>query len=191
MESYFEKRGQKYIFQKLQSRFGFSSPRAFQRWSQKCRKPSGSLENYFLPARNGRPIQLYHQQTATGHYVQFWEYLTKHATITLNMVHILRIEPTKSAHEQLHGKNWNAYLLTPPGTRAVIYKNVVTRVSWAPEELVCGIVDRQWTTIDVCSYFYVPEHKLLRISSSFGLFPQHYIMFTFTPECQQEQERNS
>ena len=29
-------------------RFGFSLPRAFQQWSQKCRNPSGSLANYFF-----------------------------------------------------------------------------------------------------------------------------------------------
>ena len=44
-ESYFEKRGQKYLLQKGQSRFGFSSPRAFQRWSRKWRSPSDSLVN--------------------------------------------------------------------------------------------------------------------------------------------------
>ena len=30
-----------------QSRFGFSSPRAFKQWSRKCRSPCGSLANWF------------------------------------------------------------------------------------------------------------------------------------------------
>ena len=34
--------------QNRQSRFGFSLPSAFQRWSRKCRNPSSSLENYFF-----------------------------------------------------------------------------------------------------------------------------------------------
>ena len=45
----------------MHSRSGFSSPRAFQRWSQKCRSPSGLLANNFLSARIGRPTQLYWQ----------------------------------------------------------------------------------------------------------------------------------
>ena len=32
----------------MHSRSGFSSPRAFQRWSRKCRSPSGSLKNWFF-----------------------------------------------------------------------------------------------------------------------------------------------
>ena len=47
----------------MHSRFGLSSPRALQRWSRKCRNPSGSLANYFLSACIGRPIQLYHVET--------------------------------------------------------------------------------------------------------------------------------
>ena len=56
--------------------------------------------------------------------LQLWEYLTKQATITLNMVRRSRIDPNKSAYEQLHGKDMTEmhthHPLAPPGTRAVI-----------------------------------------------------------------------
>ena len=36
------------ITENILGRPEFSSPRAFQRWSQKCRNSSGSLANYFF-----------------------------------------------------------------------------------------------------------------------------------------------
>ena len=56
-------------------------------------------------------------QTYKGHFIsglastdshwplQLWQYLTTQATITLNIVRRSRIDPRKSAYEQLHGKN--------------------------------------------------------------------------------------
>ena len=54
------------ITENIPSRSGFSSPKAFHPWSRIYRSPSGSLANYFLSARIGRPIQLYED----GYHVQ-------------------------------------------------------------------------------------------------------------------------
>ena len=71
--------------------------------------------------------------------------------------------------------------MAPPGTRAVIYIDAVTRASWGPRGIdvwYCGPVLDHYR----CGYVYVPEHRSMSISSSFDLFPQHCIMPTFTPE---------
>jgi len=63
----------------------------------------------------------------------------------------------------------------------VIYVDAVTRASWGPRGIdawYCGPAMDHYR----CSYFYVPEHRSMRISGSFDLFPQHCIMPTFIPE---------
>ena len=55
--------------------------------------------------------------------------ITAQALITLNILRKSRIDPTKSAYEQFHGKkyDWNAFSLEYPGTRAAIYEDAITR----------------------------------------------------------------
>ena len=55
----------------------------------------------------------------------------------LNMLRTSRIDPKRSAYEQLHGKryDWNANIMAPPGTRAVIYEDALSRASWGPRGL--------------------------------------------------------
>ena len=113
--------------------------------------------------------------------LQLWDHLTKQATTTLNILRKSRIDPTKSAYEQLNGHkyDWNAHPMAPPGTRAVIYVNAVTRTLWGPRGLdawYCGPALDHYR----CSYFYGPETGSIRISGLFDMFPQHCIMPTFT-----------
>ena len=59
--------------------------------------------------------------------------------------------------------------------------DAVTRASWSPRGIdawYCGPAMDNYR----CSYFYVPEHRSMRISGSYDLFPQHCTMPTFTPE---------
>ena len=115
--------------------------------------------------------------------LQLWDHLSTQATLTLNLLRTSRIDPTKSAYEQLNGHkyDWNAHPLAPPGTRAVIYIDSVTRTSWGPRGLdawYCGPAMDHYR----CSHFFVPETGAMRISGSYDLFPQHCIMPTFTRE---------
>ena len=50
--------------------------------------------------------------------LQLWDHVTTQAAITPNLLRKSRIDPTKSAYEQLHGRkyNWNAYPMVPPST---------------------------------------------------------------------------
>ena len=114
--------------------------------------------------------------------MQLWDQLTTQATITLNLLRTLRIDPTKSAYHQLHGQryDWNKHPLAPPGTRAIIYKDPNSRTSWGPrgtDAWYCGPALDHYQN---CR-FYVPMTKAYRTSGSFDLFPVHCMLPTFTP----------
>ena len=115
--------------------------------------------------------------------LQLWDHLTTQAVTTLNILRKSKIDPTKSAYEQLHGHkyDWNAYMMAPPGTRAIIYEDALSRTSWGPRGMdawYCGPSFDHYR----CCIFYVPETRSMRISGSFDLFPQHCVLPTFTPE---------
>jgi hypothetical protein len=98
------------------------------------------------------PHHLHHQnaaeraiQTFKNHFVaelcsvdkQFpmhiWCELLPQATLTLNIMHTSRIDPTISAATQLFGQfNVNRTPLAPPGSRVVAHVNPKARRSWAP-----------------------------------------------------------
>ena len=47
---------------------------------------------------------------------QLWDKMVDQSKSTLNLMQTNRWDPTKSAHEELHGKYyWNRYPLAPPG----------------------------------------------------------------------------
>ena len=103
--------------------------------------------------------------------------------MTLNLLRTLRIDPSESAYEQLNGHkyDWNAHPLAPPGTRAVIYSDAVTRTSWGPGGLdawYCGPAMDHYR----CAHFFVPETGAMRVSGLYDIFPQHCTMPTFTRE---------
>ena len=99
------------------------------------------------------------------------------------MLRTSRINPKMSAYEQLHGKkyDWNMHTMAPPGTRAVIYEEAITRMSWGPHGLDAWYLKPAMDHYRCCE-FYVPAMRSIRTSGSFDLFPQHCIMSTFTPE---------
>jgi hypothetical protein len=114
--------------------------------------------------------------------LQLWDTMTEQAIITLNLLRTSRIDPSKSAYHQLHGRryDWNAYPLAPPGTKAVIYESPTTRTSWGTRGLdawYCGPAFDHYRNMK----FYVPSTKAYRVSGSYDLFPQHCILPTFTP----------
>jgi len=55
---------------------------------------------------------------------QLRDQLTHQAIITLNLLHTSRIDPTKSAYEQIHGAkyDWNKHPMPPPWTRDIVYE---------------------------------------------------------------------
>eukprot|EP00804_Cyclotella_cryptica_P028748 CCRYP_008238-RA/>CCRYP_008238-RA protein AED:0.39 eAED:0.39 QI:0/-1/0/1/-1/1/1/0/283 len=104
--------------------------------------------------------------------LQLWDTLTEQALITLNLLRTSRIDPTKSAHHQLHGRryDWNAYPLVPPGTKANFYESPTTRASCGNRGLdawYCGPDFDHYQS----STFYVLSTKAYCVSGSYDLFP--------------------
>eukprot|EP00804_Cyclotella_cryptica_P011139 CCRYP_020834-RA/>CCRYP_020834-RA protein AED:0.37 eAED:0.22 QI:0/0/0/0.66/1/1/3/0/880 len=113
--------------------------------------------------------------------LQLWDSLTEQALITLNLLRTSRIDPSKSAFQQIYGHkyDWNAHPLAPPGTKVIVYESPQGRASWGPRGLdawYCGPAFNHYRN----SKFYVPSTKAYRTSGSFDLFPQHCILPTFT-----------
>ena len=86
--------------------------------------------------------------------LQLWDQLTHQATITLNLLRTPRIDPTKSAHETIHGAkyDWDKHPMTPPGTRAIVYEAPDSRASWGPPWHRCMVL---WPRIGPLSKFQV------------------------------------
>ena len=74
--------------------------------------------------------------------IQLWDQITTQAMITLNLLRISGIDPTKSAYHHFHGHqfDWNRHPLAPPGTKAIIYEDPGTRTSWGPQGQMHGTV---------------------------------------------------
>ena len=120
--------------------------------------------------------------------LQLWDKMTEQSVITLNILRPSRIDPTKSAYHQFHGKryDWNAHPMAPPGTKAIIYLDPKSRTSWGARGLdawYCGpALDHYRNCV-----FYVPATKSYRTSASFDLFPQHCQLPTLNQEQHAEE----
>ncbi len=105
--------------------------------------------------------------------LQLWDKLTPQVILTLNMMRASRIDPTKSAHEVIHGKyDWNRYPLAPLGCRAVVYKDGDTRGSWASRGVDGWYLGPSQDHYS-CDIYYIPDTRGYRVSGSTELFPQH------------------
>jgi len=105
--------------------------------------------------------------------LQLWDRLTPQVETTLNLMRRSRIDPSKSAHEVLHGPyDWNRFPLAPPGCKAVIYESPAQRGSWGSRGVDAWYLGPSMDHYRCCHYF-VPETRAFRISGSAELFPQH------------------
>ena len=81
------------------------------------------------------------------------------AIVTLNLLRPWRINPTLSAHTQLHGQfDFNVIPFAPPGTKVIVHQKPTIRQSWAPQGKYGWYIDR---AIDHyrCYDIYVPETR--------------------------------
>ena len=113
--------------------------------------------------------------------LQLWDKLTPQIITCLNLLRASRIDPSKSAHEIVHGPyDWNRYPLAPLGCKAVVYEDGDTRGSWASRG-----VDGWYLGPSLdhyrCDKYYIPETRAYRISGSTELFPQHCQLPDMTP----------
>lgn len=115
--------------------------------------------------------------------LQLWDQMTLQSVITMNIIRTSRIDPSKSAHHQLHVHkyDWNVHPMDPSGSKAVIYKSPESRVSWGTRG-----IDAWYCVPRLGHYrnnqFYVPATRAYRTSGSFELYPQHCLLPQFTPD---------
>ena len=65
--------------------------------------------------------------------IHLWCRLLPQAIGTLNLLRPSRINPTLSAHSQLHGLfDFNAMPFAPPGTKVIVHHMLTIRQSWEP-----------------------------------------------------------
>ena len=66
--------------------------------------------------------------------LHLWCRILPQAIVTLNLLRPSRINPTLSAHAQIHGQfNFNATPFAPPGTKVIVHQKPTIRKSWAPQ----------------------------------------------------------
>jgi hypothetical protein len=89
--------------------------------------------------------------------LQLWDCLTPQVETTLNMLRPSRIDPSKSAYEEMNGPyDWNRFPLLPPGCKPIMYESPETRESWGS----CGtdaccispLLDHYR-----CNHFFIPK----------------------------------
>jgi Reverse transcriptase (RNA-dependent DNA polymerase) len=65
-----------------------------------------------------------------------WDKFVRQAEITMNLMRASRIDPSKSAHEQIHGKfNYNRTPMAPIGQGVMVHEKPLGRRSWDPRAL--------------------------------------------------------
>jgi hypothetical protein len=105
--------------------------------------------------------------------LQLWDRLTPQVFNCLNMMRASCINPSTSAYETLYGPNdWNRYPLAPLGCKAIVYKDVNTRGSWASRGVDGWYLGPSMDHY-CCDIYYIPETRAYGILGSTELFPQH------------------
>ena len=122
---------------------------------QRSRTGLPNIQNHFISGLSSTNLQWP---------LQLWDHLSTQATLTLNLFRTSRIDPLKPAYETLNGHkyDWNAHPLAPPGTRAVIYRDTVTRISWGQRGLdawYCGPAMDHY----ICAHFFIRDRCRARL----------------------------
>ena len=91
--------------------------------------------------------------------LHLWCRLLPQAIVTLNLLRLSRINPTLSAHEQLHGLfDFSATPFVPPQTKVIAHQNPTIRKSWAPRGKYGWYIDQAKDHYR-CYNIYVPEKE--------------------------------
>ena len=91
--------------------------------------------------------------------IHLWCPLLPQAIVTLNLLRPSRINPTLSAHAQLHGQlDFNSMPFAPPGTKFIVHQKPTIRQIWAPRSKCGWYIDRSKDHYG-CYNIYVPETR--------------------------------
>jgi hypothetical protein len=108
--------------------------------------------------------------------MHIWCEILPQATLTLNLLHTLRINPSVSAATHLFGQfDFNSTPLAPPGTRAVAHVKPKAHKTWAPHGEDAWYVG---PAIDHYRFYrmWMTGTNKTRIVDTLELFPQHVKM---------------
>ncbi len=104
--------------------------------------------------------------------VQLWDKPAPQVQDSINLLRRSWLSLDESAYEILEGPyGFNWYSLAPLGTRAIIYKDLDTRASWAPHGLDVWYLGPSKDHYR-CHHYNVPKTRGYRIPGSADWFPQ-------------------
>jgi hypothetical protein len=107
--------------------------------------------------------------------IQLLDKLTQQVQDSINLLQQSRIHPDISTHETVKGPyDWNRYPMVPPDTKAIIYLDAETPISWAPHGLDAWLLGPSKDHYR-CHLYFVPKISGYHISCTTNLFPQHCI----------------
>ena len=93
--------------------------------------------------------------------LHLWCRLLPQAIVTLNLLYPSIINPTLSAHAQLHGQfDFNARPFAPPVTKVIVHQKPTIRQSWASRGKDGWYIDRAKDHYR-CYNIYVPETRVV------------------------------
>ena len=95
------------------------------------------------------------------------------AIVTLNLLRPSRINPTLSAHAQLHGLfDFDATPFAPPGTKVIVHLKPTIRKSWSPRVQYGWYIDRVKDHYR-CYNVYIPETRAVIHPGTVEFLPQN------------------
>ena len=105
--------------------------------------------------------------------LHLWCCLLDQAELTLDMLHMSRINPNLSAHEQLHGiHDFNATPLAPPGTKCIAHDKSSQCGTWAQHGQHGWFVEAAPKHYR-CYQIYIPKTQGTRICDTVEFFLTH------------------
>jgi hypothetical protein len=103
--------------------------------------------------------------------IEIWDKLVPQAVITLNLMRASRIDPSKSAHEVVHGRfNFNKSPMAPLGHGVLVHEKPHIRGSWDPRATK-GCYIGPATEHYRCFRVYMPDSKKTRITDTITWLP--------------------
>ena len=105
--------------------------------------------------------------------LHLWCHISPQAIVTLNLLWPSRINPTLSAHAQLHGLfDFNATTFAPPVTEVIVNLKPTIRKSWAPRGQDGWYIDRAKDQ-ERCYNIYIPETIAVIQPDTIEFLPQN------------------
>jgi hypothetical protein len=108
--------------------------------------------------------------------LSLWDKLIPQAVLTLNLLRASRLNPSLSAHSQLHGTyDYNKNPIAPPGTKVMVHVKPSVRQSWAPHAVPGWYLGTAFNHYR-CHRVWLPSTRAERVCDTVTWFPTHVTM---------------